>query len=95
MPYAIMAKGYPWVTPYLICKKWPDPTSEYCTNRVSQRRYQLNVNCAPLGHSCLTAESIDVRFSSLNAFRASMRSSLVQLIHQDYYPQGGIQAMKD
>ena len=36
MPYAIMAKGSPWVTPYLIFKKWPDPSSNSCTTRVAQ-----------------------------------------------------------
>ena len=51
MPYEFMAKGPPWVMPYLLCKKWPDPSSVSRTTRVDQWRYQLKVNCAPLGHS--------------------------------------------
>ena len=73
MPCAIMARGSPWVTPSLLCKKWPDPSPVSLTTSVAQWRYHLNVNCAPLGHSCRTAQSMAVRFSSLNAFRASMR----------------------
>ena len=26
MPYVIMARRSPWVTPSLLCKKWPDPS---------------------------------------------------------------------
>ena len=36
MMYAIIAKGYPWITPFLLCKKWPDPSSVSRTTRVYQ-----------------------------------------------------------
>ena len=35
MMYAIIAKGYPWITPFLLCKKWPDLSSVFCTTRVA------------------------------------------------------------
>ena len=73
VPYTIMARGSHWVTPSLLCKKLPDLSSLSCTTRVAQRRQQLKVNCAPLGYSCGTAQSIAVQFFYLNAFRASMR----------------------
>ena len=72
MPYAIMARGSPWVTTSFPLKKWPDPSYVSRTTRLAQWWQQLKVNCAPLGHSCQTAEGIAVRFSSLNALRASM-----------------------
>ena len=68
-----MARGSPWVTPSLLCNKWPDPSPVSLTTSVAQWRYQLKVNCAPLGHSCRTAHIMAVYFSSLNAFRVSMR----------------------
>ena len=73
MPYTIMSIGPPWVTPSFLCKKWPGPSSMSHTTRVSHWWYQLKVNCAPLGHSCRTSQSIAVRFASLNALHASMR----------------------
>ena len=72
MMYVIMAKGSPWVTPSLLCKKWPDPSSVPITTRLAQWRKKLMVNCMPLGHSCRTDQSIAFRFSSLKAFLASM-----------------------
>ena len=35
MPYVIMAKDSPRVTPSLLCKKWPEPTAVSCTTRVA------------------------------------------------------------
>ena len=34
--YTIMAEGYPWVMPSLLCKKWPDLSSMSHTTRVAQ-----------------------------------------------------------
>ena len=48
MPYAIMDKGSPWITPSLLCKKWPDPSSSR-TTRVDQWQFQLKVNCGAAG----------------------------------------------
>ena len=36
MPYAIMYRGYPWFTPYLLCNNWPDPSSVLRTTIVDQ-----------------------------------------------------------
>ena len=58
MPYAILVRGYPWVTPSLLCNKWPDPY-KYCTTRVSQL--------------AATAQIMAVWLSSLNVFHASTR----------------------
>ena len=60
MPYAIMARGSPLVTPSWLCKKWPDPSTVARATSVSLWLYQLNVNCAPLGHSCRTAHNMAV-----------------------------------
>ena len=65
-------KGVP-LFHYLLCKKWPNLSSVSRTTSVAQWRYQLNLNCAPLGHSFRTSHNMAVRFSSLNALRASMR----------------------
>ena len=73
MPYAIMARGYPWVALSLLCKKWPDPYLVSRTTSVDQWRYQLSVNCKPLGQFFRTAHNMAVRFFSLNALHASMR----------------------
>ena len=59
MPYSIMAKGYPWVMPSLLCKKWFYPNTSR-TTRVAQCLYQLKVNCTPLGHSNQMAHSTSV-----------------------------------
>ena len=72
MPYYIMAKGYPWVVTYFLCKKWPDtPTSR--TTRVTQWRQQLKLICVPLGHLYRMDHSIAVQFYLLNVFGASIR----------------------
>ena len=73
MPYAIMTRGSPWGTPSLLYKKCPDPYDVFLTTNVAQWRYQLKVNCAPLGHSCWKAHSMAVRFSSLTRGMRSMR----------------------
>ena len=73
MPYEIMTRGSPWVTPSLLHNKWHEPSPVSCTKSVFQWRYKLNVNYAPLGHSCRTDHNMSVQFSSLNALRASMR----------------------
>ena len=36
MPYAIMARGSLWVTPSLLCNKWPYPYPVSCTISVAQ-----------------------------------------------------------
>ena len=46
--YSIMSRGSPWVTPSLLCKKWPEPSPVSCATSVAQWQYQLNLNCAPL-----------------------------------------------
>ena len=38
MLYAIMARGSPWITPSLLCKKWPDPSAVFLTTSVDQWR---------------------------------------------------------
>ena len=51
MPYSIVARGSPWVTPSLIFNKWLDASPVSQTTSMAQWRYHLNVNCEPLGHS--------------------------------------------
>ena len=72
IPYAIMARGSPWVTPSLIYKKLPEPSPVSRTTSVAQWWYQLNVNFTQLGHSCRTTHNMAVRFSLLKEYHASM-----------------------
>ena len=56
----IVAKGYPWVAPSMLCNNFPG-LSESRTTSLSQVWYQLMLNCVPLGHSCWAVQSMAVR----------------------------------
>ena len=72
MPYYIMTRGYPWVTPSFMWRKWPIiPISQI--TRVYHWWQQLNVNCIRLGHSNHTAHSMTIWFSTLNKLSDSTK----------------------
>ena len=62
MPYAIMAKGSPWVTSSFLCKNWPEPSAVCLTTSVAQWRYQLKVNCT--AHLVLDQNANDNAYSN-------------------------------
>ena len=87
IPYAIIAIGYPCVTPSLLCRKLDIPFP-FRKTIDDQWWYQLKIKRAPDGHKCLTVHSITTRLILLNTFFASTgknpQSLVVEFLSQIY-----------
>ena len=70
IPYVIVARGTPCVTPSLLCRKLAI-IFPFRKTSDDQRQYQLKTKRYPDGHKCWTVHSIPTQLISLKALLSS------------------------